>query len=77
MPIIFGDKGKIASIISAKSGKAMKPEVETDDDMQILQALAKDAIDAVHSGSASDLARAMKAFFYHCDAMPHEEGEHE
>lgn len=75
MPIIFGDRKKMAAVASGKSGKPMKPEVETDESMQILQALSQDAMDAIASGSASDFARALKAFFYQCDAMPHEEYE--
>lgn len=77
MPIIFADRKKMAAVASGKSGKPVKPEVETDDYMKILQALAQDAMDAIASGSASDYARAMKAFFAQCDAMPHEEGPHE
>lgn len=77
MPIIFGDRKKMAAVASGRSGKLMKPEVETDDKMQALHILAQDAMDAMQSGSASDFARAMKAFFYQCDSLPHEEGPHE
>ena len=77
MPIIFGDRKKMAAVASGKSGKPLKPEVESDEAMKILQALAKDAIDAAQSGSASDFARALKAFFYECDSQPHREGPHE
>jgi hypothetical protein len=73
MPIIFGDRKKMAAM--ASGGKPL--EVETDDDMKILQALAQDIIDASKSGSASDLARALKSFFLQCDSEPHEEGPHE
>lgn len=66
MPVMFGDRKKIASVISGKSGALLKPEQETDDGMKVLQALAQDAIDAMHSGSASDLARAFKAFIVQC-----------
>lgn len=78
MAIIFADKKKkIAAIMTGASNTPMKDEAETDVNMQILQALAKDALEAIHTGSASDLARALKAFFYQCDSMPHKEGEHE
>lgn len=77
MAIMFGDRKKMAAIASGKSDKTFKPEVETDSDMQVLQSLAKDAMDAMQAGSASDFARAMKAFFAQCDMLPHEEYEGE
>lgn len=55
----------------------MKPEVESDEGMKLLQALAQDIMDANQAGSASDLARALKAFFNECDSLPHQEGPHE
>ena len=77
MPIIFADRKKMAAIASGKSLIEAKPEVETDADMKALQALVLDLWDAEERKSASDYARALKAFFYICDAMPHAEGEHE
>lgn len=77
MPIMFGDRKKMAAVASGGSNQQLKPEVETDDRMKTLHALAKDAIDAMSNGSAADFARAMKAFFYECDAGPHKEGSHE
>lgn len=70
MPIIFADRKKIQAIATGGSNVELKNEEELDLDMQVLQALAKDAMDAIESGSSSDFARAMKAFFYQCKAMP-------
>lgn len=71
MPIIFADPKKISAVVV---GKTEPDEMETD--QAICEALAEDAIKAVKSGSAVELAKALKAFFHHVDAMPHEEGEH-
>jgi len=75
MSLIFFDKKR------AMSGKGdatvLKSEVETDEGMQTLQALAKDIKAALDEGSASNLARALKAFFYECDSKPHAEADHE
>jgi hypothetical protein len=75
MSLIFFDRKR------AMSGKGdtpvLKPEVETDEGMKTLQALAKDIKMALDQGSSSDLARALKAFFYQCDSMPHKEADHE
>ena len=53
MPIIFADRKKMAAVASGKSGVKLKPEVETDDGMKVLQALAADILDAQASGSAA------------------------
>lgn len=76
MPIIFADRKKIAGAAAGKSNMTLRDEYEVSDDMRVLQALAKDAIDAIHAGSASDFARALKSFFKIVDALPHEEGPH-
>lgn len=74
MPVIFADRKKIASVISGKNDTSMKPEMETDDGMKVLQALSQDVLDAVKGGSASDLARALRSFFSQCESVPHDEG---
>lgn len=42
-----------------------------------LEAAAEDVLRAVDSRSVIDLAKALHNAFQICDAMPHEEGEHE
>lgn len=66
------DKKKVASVAS---GRASEGKIEHASDEFAL--LASDIKKAVNSGSDEELARALKAFFYACDAKPHEEGSHE
>ena len=54
-----------------------KEESEGSSDPELANDLAADVLSAVKSGSAEKLAKALHSFFRYCDAMPHEEGEHE
>lgn len=40
------------------------------------EAIAGDVIAALEAKDKAGMAAALKAFFYACDAEPHEEGEH-
>jgi hypothetical protein len=70
--MIFGDKKKLASIMSGKMGSdklsPLKPEHETDENKAALQMIAEDIIAAFDQKSASDLAASLKAFFVACEA---------
>jgi hypothetical protein len=75
------DNKKMVSLISARKGKKdveIMPEVEGpgETDPQ-LKDLAMDIMSAIEHKSVVDLVDALQDFFYVCDAMPHEEGEHE
>lgn len=63
--MIFADKKKAAGVQTG--GADVKPEMETDQRMSELKACAEDILSAVSSGSASDLARALKAFCASCE----------
>lgn len=58
-------------------GSPAKEELEGSSDPELAKDLAADVLSAIKSGKASSLADALHAFFKYCDAMPHEEGEHE
>ena len=70
--MIFGDKKKLASIMSGKMGSdklsPLKPEHETDDNKAAFQMIAQDILAAFDQKSASDLAAGLKAFFAACEA---------
>jgi hypothetical protein len=72
MPIMFGDRKKMGA---AAAGRVSQGKVETASDEFTL--LAADIKSAVSGGSDEELAKALKAFFYACDAQPHEEGPHD
>ncbi len=77
--LIF-DRKKVAGSAAGRidgSSSQMKTEASINDDDKILQSIAEDAINAAKSGSALEFMKAMKAFFYQCDALPHDEGAHE
>lgn len=84
--IMGGDKKKIASVIIERFGKpsaeknekafkemASEPEMEVDEG---LLSGAEEVMGAFNSKDPKRLALALKDFFYMCDEMPHEEGEH-
>lgn len=70
--MIFGDRKKLATIMSGKVGSQsmapLKAEHESNPDKQALHVIAQDIIAAVESKSASDLASGLKAFFASCEA---------
>jgi hypothetical protein len=72
MPVIFADRKKLGA---AAAGRAQDGKIETASNEFSL--IASEIKKAVRDGSDDDLAKALKAFFYACDARPHEEGPHE
>lgn len=84
--IMGGDKKKMASVIIEKFGapkkennekafEVMAAEPESEMDEGLLSG-AEEVISAMAGKDAKRLAMALKDFFYMCDEMPHEEGEH-
>jgi hypothetical protein len=80
--IIPDNKRKLSTIIISrmKDGESKEIEAKPEADMrgeEELDAIAMDLMDAINSKSVMGIKDALKAFFYQCDAMPHQEGEHE
>ncbi len=72
---------KIVSVISARRGK---PDVDVAAEVEApgsemdpgLKAAAEDLLSGMQNKSVMDIAKALRAAFEVCDAMPHEEGPH-
>ena len=71
--IIFADARKKLAQMAGNPDEANEVG-EEQDPAAYLNELAKDAIQAMKNGDAVAYAKAMKAFFFECDEMPHEEG---
>lgn len=52
------------------------PTEEKKEEMGELDALSDEVLVAIEAKDPVALKDALKAFFYACDAQPHEEGEH-
>lgn len=70
-------KKKAVSMIMGMGPEDEVPEREGAEDGDEFQAIAGDVLAALESKDKDGLASALKAFFYACDAAPHDEGEQE
>lgn len=74
--IMMGDRKKHIQAILGPSSLEEEGPKEPDNSAE-LHAIAHDIVEALHARNVPDVVDGLKAFFYACDAEPHEEGEHE
>lgn len=70
--MIIPDKKKMATMIVAQMHGAPEEEKSEGDSYE---ALAQEVLSAIKSGSAADLADALRAFHSECEMGDNEEGE--
>ena len=69
-------KPTLPSKIGGPSDDEPEGDAETMSDEKALDEAAKEIMAAINDRSDLRLKSALKAFFYACDAQPHDEGEH-
>jgi hypothetical protein len=76
LPFLKREKEASVSLPSDKIQR--KPDEEQDEgELDYLDEIAGELIDAIHAKNKKAAASALHSFFEVCDALPHEEGPHE
>ena len=73
--VAIGMKPKLPSKIGGPSDES-EGEAESMSDEHALDEATKEVMSAINDRSDLRLKAGLKAFFYACDALPHDEGEH-